>query len=95
MSDTVLKKLFQVFVNKLEFDPVDFLVSSEEQELSNFQKEVVEKATTIMKDNIVGEIKSFGWNIKLNEEKFKELEKKASEELENEEYEDIKKELKI
>ena len=94
MSDTVLKKLFQVFVNKLEFDPADYLVSREEQELSNFQKEVIEKATAIMKDNIVGEIKSFGGNFKVNEEKFKELEKKANEELENQEYEDIKKELK-
>ena len=66
MSDTVLKKLFQVFVNKLEFDPAEYLVSSEEQELSNFQKEVIEKATTIMKDNIVGEIKSFAGNLKVN-----------------------------
>ncbi|MFX0023720.1 MAG: hypothetical protein ACFE9S_15440 [Candidatus Hermodarchaeota archaeon] len=94
MSDTVLKKLFQVFVNKLEFDPSDYLVSSEEQELSNYQKDTIEKATTILKDNIVGEIKSFGGNLKANEEKFKELEKKANEELENEEYEDIKKDLK-
>ena len=46
MSDTVLKKLFQVFVNKLEFDPSDYLVSSEDQDLSNFQKETIEKATT-------------------------------------------------
>ncbi len=90
----MLKKLFQVFVNKLEFDPANYLVSSEEQELSNFQKEVIEKASTIMKDNIVGEIKSFGGNLKASEEKFKELEKRANEELENEEYEDIKKELK-
>ncbi len=94
MSDTVLKKLFQVFVNKLEYDPTEYLVSSEKQELSNFQKEVIEKSTTIMKDNIVGEVKSFGGNLKVNVEKFKELEKKANEELENEEYEDIKKELK-
>lgn len=94
MSDTVLKKLFQVFVNKLEYDPSEYLVSSEEQELTNFQKEVIEKATTIMKDNIVGEVKSFGGNLKVNGEKFKELEKRANEELENEEYEDIKKELK-
>ncbi|MFX1379993.1 MAG: hypothetical protein ACFFA4_12960 [Promethearchaeota archaeon] len=94
MSDTVLKKLFQVFVNKLEFNPADYLVSGEEQELSNFQKEMIEKATTIMKDNIVGDIKSFGGSVKVNEEKFKELESKANEELENQEYEEIKKELK-
>ena len=94
MSETVLKKLFQVFINKLEFDPAEFLVSSEEQELNNFQKDIVEKATTIMKDNIVGEVKSFGGNVKVNDEKLKELEKKANEELENQEYDDIKKELK-
>ncbi len=94
MSDTVLKKLFQVFINKLEFDPAEFLVSSEEHELSSFQKDIVEKATAIMKDNTIGDVKSFGGNIKVNDDKFKELEKKANEELENQEYDDIKKELK-
>ncbi|MFW9827509.1 MAG: hypothetical protein ACFFEY_07960 [Candidatus Thorarchaeota archaeon] len=94
MSDIVIKKLFQVFVNKLEFDPADYLVSSEEQELTNFQKDVIEKATIILKDNIVGDVKAFGGNLKVNEEKIKELEKRANEELENEEYEDIKKDLK-
>ncbi|MFX1323859.1 MAG: hypothetical protein ACFE8N_02810 [Promethearchaeota archaeon] len=94
MSDTVLKKLFQVFQNKLEFDPADFLVASEDQELNKYQKDVIEKATAIMEENIVGDIKSFGGNIKANEEKFKELEDRANEELENEEYEDIRKDLK-
>ena len=79
------QKLFSVFINKLQFDLSEFIVSSEEQELSNFQKEVIEKATTIMKDNIVGEVKSCGGNLKVNGEKFKEIEKKANEELENEE----------
>ena len=51
MSDTVLKKLFQVFINKLEFDPAEYLVSTEEHELSNAQKEIIENATTIIKDN--------------------------------------------
>ena len=64
MSDTVLKKLFQVFVNKLEFDPAEYLVSNEEQELSNFQKEIIEQATSIIKDNIVGKIKSYGGKTK-------------------------------
>jgi uncharacterized Zn finger protein (UPF0148 family) len=88
------QKLFQVFVNKLEFDPADYLVSSEEQELTSFQKKMIDNATAILKDNIVGSLKSFGGNLKANEEKFKELEKRATEELENEQYEDIKKELK-
>ncbi|MFX0141451.1 MAG: hypothetical protein ACFFDN_47880, partial [Candidatus Hodarchaeota archaeon] len=88
------QKLFQVFVNKLEFDPDDYLVSSKEHELTDYQKKSIESASSIMKDNIVGEIKSFGGNVKENEDKFKELEKRANEELKNEEYEDIRKELK-
>ncbi|MFX1364063.1 MAG: hypothetical protein ACFFCE_14930 [Promethearchaeota archaeon] len=88
------QKLFNIFVNKLEFDPLEYLVSSEEQELTEFQKKMIENATTIMKDNIIGEIKAFGGNLKVNEEKFKEFEKKLDEELKNEEFEDIKKELK-
>jgi len=88
------EKLFQVFMNKLEFDPFDYLVSAEEHDLSSFQKGQVESAIAVMKDNIIGDIKSFGGNVKANEEKFKELETKANEELQNEEFEDIKKELK-
>lgn len=88
------QKLFQVFQNKLEFDPADYLVPSDEHELTDFQKKAIESATAIMKDNIAGEVKSFGGNLKVNEEKFKELEKRANEELANEEYEDLKKELK-
>ncbi|MCK5343799.1 MAG: hypothetical protein KAR20_10365, partial [Candidatus Heimdallarchaeota archaeon] len=91
MSDTVLKKLFQVFVNKLEFDPFEFLIPDE---LTDFQKKMIDSATSIMKENIVGEVKSFGGNVKANEDKFKELEDKAKDELENEEYDDLKKELK-
>ncbi|MHA1912746.1 MAG: hypothetical protein ACW986_01265 [Promethearchaeota archaeon] len=91
MSDTVLKKLFQVFINKLEFDPFEFVIPNE---LTDFQKKVIDSATSIMKENIVGEVKSFGGNVKVNEEKFKDLEKKANEELEDEQYDDLKKELK-
>jgi len=88
------QKLYEIFVNKMQFELSDFLVPSIESELSNFQKKMIEDATFIMKDNIVGDIKSFGGNLKKNEEKFKEFEKKAEEELENDEYKDLKKELK-
>ena len=88
------QKLFRIFVNKLEFNPEDYLVSSEEQELTHFQKQMIDKATAILKNNVIGSLKSFGGSIKANEEKFKELEKRAAEELENEQYDDLKKELK-
>jgi hypothetical protein len=55
---------------------------------------MIDNATAILKNNIIGGLKSFGGSIKAHEEKFKELEKRAAEELENEQYEDIKKELK-
>lgn len=88
------QKLFNIFLNKLDFHLSEYMISNEEQELTEFQKKAIENATSIMKDNIIGEIKAFGGNVKINEEKFKELEKKADEELKSEEYEDIKKELK-
>ncbi|MFX1568526.1 MAG: hypothetical protein ACFFCV_09175 [Promethearchaeota archaeon] len=88
------QKLFQVFINKIEFDPTEFLVASEQHELNDFQRKAIESASSILKENIVGEIKSFGGNLKNNEEKFKELEDKVNEELKNEEYDDLKKELK-
>ncbi len=88
------QKLFQVFINKIEFDPSEFVVAIEEHELNDFQKKAIESATSILKENIVGDIKSFGGNLKKNEEKFKELEDKINEELKNEEYEDLKKDLK-
>jgi hypothetical protein len=83
-----------MFSDKLEFDPAEYIVSSEVQELNKFQKKMIDNATAILKDNIIGSLKSFGGNLKANEEKFKELEKRAEEELENEQYESIKKELK-
>lgn len=88
------KKLFQVFVNKIQFNIDDYLVSSSEADLSDFQKKIIENATSILQGNTIGEVKSFGGNLKKNEEKFKEFEKNAEEELISEEYQNIKKELK-
>jgi hypothetical protein len=83
-------KLFNMFVSSIDFNIEEFLI----EELTDMQKEIIDEATFIFKDNIVGEIKSFGGNIKKNEEKFKEFMNKAEEELEKEQYKEIKKELK-
>jgi len=76
-------KLFNIFVNSLEFDVNDYLI---EEELTELQKEIINDATFIMKENIVEEekVKTLGGSIKKNEEKFKEFMKNAEEELENE-----------
>ncbi|MFX0057324.1 MAG: hypothetical protein ACFE85_09075 [Candidatus Hodarchaeota archaeon] len=87
------EKLFNIFINSLQFDVQEYLV---EGELTELQKEIINDATFIMKENIIEEenLKTLGGSIKKNEEKFKELMKKAEEELENEKYKDIKKDLR-
>jgi len=83
-------KLFEIFVNNLNFDVREYLV----EELTELQKKIVDDATFILKENIVGDVKSFGGSVKKNEEKFKELIKQAELELEKDKYKDIKKNLK-
>lgn len=84
------EKLFEIFVNSLEFEINDYLV----EELSDLQKEIIDDATFILKENIVGDIKELGGSIKQNQDKFDELMKKAEAELENVKYKEIKKLLK-
>jgi len=83
-------KLFSMFVESIQLNIDDFLV----EELTEMQKEIIDEATFIFKENIVGDIKPFGGNIKKNEEKYNELLKHAEEELKLEKYKDIKKQLK-
>jgi hypothetical protein len=83
-------KLFEIFINSLDFDVSDYLV----EDLTDLQKEIVNDATFILKDNIVGELKSYGGSVKKNEEKFKEFMDKAEAELERDKYKEIKKKLK-
>ena len=83
-------KLFQIFINSLDFDVSDYLV----EELTELQNEIVNDATLIFKDNIVGDFKSYGGSVKKNEEKYKEFMKKAEAELEKDKYKEIKKKLK-
>ncbi len=83
-------KLFEIFINSLNFEVSEYLV----EELTELQKDIINDATFILKDNIVGEIKSFGGSVKKNEEKFKEFMKQAETELEKDKYKEIKKKLK-
>jgi hypothetical protein len=83
-------KLFEIFIDSLDFDVSEYLV----EELTELQKDIITDATFILKDNIIGEVKSFGGSVKKNEEKFKEFMKKADTELEKDKYKDIKKKLK-
>ena len=84
------EKLFEIFINSLDFDVSDYLV----EELTELQNDIVNDATFILKDNIVGDLKSYGGSVKKNEERFKEFTKKAETELEKDKYKEIKKRLK-
>lgn len=83
-------KLFDMFIGNLNLKMDDFLV----EELTDMQKEIIDDATFILKENIVGDLITFGGNIKKNEEKFNELMKNAEEELDKDQYKEIKKDLK-
>lgn len=83
-------KLFEIFISSLNFNVSEYLV----EDLTEFQKDIINDATFIIKDNIVGEIQSFGGSVKKNEEKFKEFMKQAEIELEKDKYKEIKKKLK-
>jgi hypothetical protein len=83
-------KLFNMFISNIEFNIEEFLI----EELTDMQKEIIDEASFIFKDNIVGDLTTFGGNIKKNEEKFDEFAKKAEEEIEKDQYKEIKKELK-
>ncbi|MHA2289018.1 MAG: hypothetical protein ACXABG_09545, partial [Promethearchaeota archaeon] len=83
-------KLFEIFIDSLNFDVSEYLV----EELTELQKDIINDATFILKDNIVGDVKSFGGSLKKNEDKFKEFMKQAEAELEKDKYKEIKKKLK-
>jgi hypothetical protein len=83
-------KLFEIFIDSLDFEVSEYLV----EELTELQKDIINNAIFILKDNIVGDVKSFGGSVKKNEEKFKDFMKQAEAELEKDKYKEIKKKLK-
>ena len=85
------QELFEKFLNKLQFDIAEYLDSSQ---LSDSQNKLIDDATFIFKDNIIGEIKKFGGNLDKNKDKLENFQKKADEELENEQFKESAKELK-
>ena len=82
--------LFEEFVNSLQFNVSDYL----DTELSDSQNKLIDDATFILQDNIVGDIKKFGGSLLKNKEKFDNFIKKAETELQKEDYKDHIKELK-
>ena len=82
--------LFEAFVNHLQFNVGEYL----DTQLSEYQIKLIENATFILKDNIVGDIKKLGGNLQKNKENYEKFIKEAEAELKKEEYKEIEKDLK-
>ncbi len=85
------QNLFEIFLNGLKFDVSEYFTLGD---LTDLQKKMVEDAKAILKDNLIGDVKALGGNLKINEEKLKQFFTKAESELEGEKYKSAKKELK-
>ena len=82
------QEVFKKFIDNLEFDITEYL----DIEVSENQNKLIEEATSIMKDNIIGEVKKYGGNLKKNAEKFENFINDAEKRL-DEDYKDFQKEL--
>ena len=83
------QNIYEKFVKALQFDVSEYLDS----ELTEFQTNLIEEATLILKDNIVGAVKKFGGNYDKNKQKFDSFIKKAEKELEKKENSSIQKQF--
>jgi len=88
------QKLFEEFLKAVQFDISEFLTETKVAELPADQKKIIEDVSSIMKNNIVGDIRTLGGDLKKNEQKFDEFQKKVEKEIENEKFKDIKKDSK-
>jgi rubrerythrin/uncharacterized protein YjgD (DUF1641 family) len=84
------KDIFEKIIEDLPFDINEYLSS----ELSETQSKIIEGATEILKDNIVGNIVKLGGNIQENKGKFDDFIKKIESELVKEDYKNVVKVLK-
>ncbi len=73
------QNIYEKFVKALQFDVSEYLDS----ELTEFQTNLIEEATLILKDNIVEAVKKFGGNYDKNKQKFDSFIKKAEKEIES------------
>jgi len=83
------QEVIKKFIDNLEFDMSEYL---DDIEVSENQNKLIEEASSIMKENIVGEVKKYGGNLKKNAEKFENFIKEAEKRIE-EDYKDFQKEL--
>ena len=64
--------LFKEFINNLQFDVSEYF----DIELTSMQNEIINDATDILKENIVGDMKKLGGNLKRYSEKFENLKRR-------------------
>ncbi|MEJ2249746.1 MAG: hypothetical protein P8Y70_13400 [Candidatus Lokiarchaeota archaeon] len=91
-----VKNQFEDVLNINPLDLKEFLDSSLEKGLSKFQRNLIEEATSILKENIVEteSVKSFGGSIKGHEDLLDDHLQRIEKELEKDKYSENQKELK-
>jgi len=82
--------LFKEFINNLQFNVSEYF----DIELNSMQNEILNDAIDILKENIVGDVKKLGGNLKRYSEKFENFLKEAETKLGEDKYKDSQKELK-
>lgn len=88
-----IQENFRKLINRSKFQILDYIFPFSEGELSKFQQSVLEKATSILEANRVGDIQYFGGDLEKDRESFHMVEEGLRKELEKEEYDDNRKEL--
>jgi hypothetical protein len=88
-----VQEKFKEILEKNEFAILDYIFLSPKDDLSKFQKKVLTNATTILEENLVGDVKYFGGLVKKNEDSFEEYLNRIKKEIEKGENEDLKKGL--
>jgi rubrerythrin len=91
-QEEVLAK-FKEILTKYDIKLFDFVFLKELDELNSFQSKNIQKATSILEKNIVGEVKYFGGDLDEGSEVFENLIKGLKTELEDEKNDEYRDEL--
>jgi hypothetical protein len=88
-----LQEKFKKLIDRSKFQILDYIFPFSEDELSKFQQNILEQATSILEANRVGEIQYFGGDLEKDRESFREVEEGLRKELEKQDYDANRKEL--
>ena len=77
-----VQEKFKEIIEKHKFDVLNYIFLSPKEELTQFQKDNINNAISILEGNLSGPIQYFGGNLKKNEEEFDNFINQLKEEIE-------------